>query len=117
MTCTGKKTSALERKLEMSGLDLPPHDVLPLPDVVRLQVRKQAVPDRRRRVMVLVHKVHQVLRRVVLLQGQASLKSKGEREKHTPTCRRFGLNVDTMRAVVFQASACDRRFWASLKFL
>jgi len=99
---------------------LPPHDVLPLPHIVRLQIRKQAVPDGRRGKVVLVHKVHQILRWIVLLRAMPP--SQNIDNTKTPlqnisTCRRFGLKVDTMRAVVFQASACDLRFWASRRFL
>lgn len=48
---------------------LPADDVLPLPHVMGQQVGKQAGPDPGRGVVVLVHKVHEVLRRVVLLPG------------------------------------------------
>lgn len=47
---------------------LPPHDVLPLPDIVSLQVWEQGFPDRWRGVMVFMHKVHQVLGWVILLR-------------------------------------------------
>ncbi len=108
------------------GVCLSPHDVLALPDVVRLQVGEQARPDGRRGVVVLVHKVHQVLRWVVLLPGRALLRSPADMHSRRTaefefnkggTCLRLGLKVLTILAVVFQASACDRRFWASRRFL
>ena len=42
--------------------------MLALPDIVGLQVWEQGFSDRWRGVVVFVHKIHQVLRRVILLR-------------------------------------------------